>query len=215
MSAANPDAVPALRSAHIRRASACACSIPKSGICSGCARTGNEVAEWPGASAEEKAQIWARLPDRAIALKTDTHLMPWSARGILDWAGTTFQTGAAGTWLVGHGPHALSFDCVSGEPVRLAWGGDRLTATRGEDQFELATHDKLRAFAFGPADAPSLYVLTLPKGRVTVVPSDGPALMDAGSASHPALFDLGVWGGGRALRSGNRGARYSRAVQER
>jgi Predicted Fe-S protein len=42
---------------------------PRAGICAGCFRTLDEIAEWSAMSPESRAEILAQLPDRATLLK--------------------------------------------------------------------------------------------------------------------------------------------------
>ena len=164
----------------------------ETGVCTGCARTGMEVAEWPGADAHRKADIWAKLPERAPGLGIEMRLMPWSSRGILEWAADTFNSRRDGVWYVGLGTSASAIATSRGEAVQIAKGDNRLTVRRGDNQFELVAHEKLRAFAFGSVDAPEFVVLTLPKGRVSIAPYAEPGFVESGAQPEPVVYDLGV-----------------------
>jgi predicted Fe-S protein YdhL (DUF1289 family) len=40
---------------------------PRSGLCVGCRRSLREITDWPAYTAEQKATLLARLPDRHLA----------------------------------------------------------------------------------------------------------------------------------------------------
>jgi len=168
---------------------------PATGICLGCARTGAEIADWPGSDAEFRGRVWASLPERAAQLGLDRRVMPWSPAGILHWAADTFRHAAHGAWFIGRDRSATAFRTRHITPHTLVEHDGGFRVERGSHVFALTLHDKLRVFAFGPADRPHIYVLTLPKGRVTIVGADRPGFIGSQNAAWHS-FDLATGTGG-------------------
>ncbi|MEO1264355.1 MAG: DUF1289 domain-containing protein [Pseudomonadota bacterium] len=193
-----------------------------SGLCTGCARTGVEVAEWMTASAGDRAAIWDALPARASDMRLTRRLLPWSPEGIHAWARDQLRD-ASGTWMIGRGEAAGAFASDLTQPIDVADYGNALVARQDGAALRLALHEKTRAFAFGPAASPDLIVLALPKGRVSFAAAEtlqalGP---DEGAVGpderrHDA-FDLGygVDGARVLLRTSDPGVRGSLKVAAR
>jgi predicted Fe-S protein YdhL (DUF1289 family) len=176
---------------------------PEFGTCQGCGRTGDEISGWATASRDSQAAAWDAMPNRLqrSSRNSDTlQLRPWAPAGILQWVEDTGVLGAESVWAVG--PIAApALDCAP----TVTRDADVLTVQTGAVAFRLTAHDKLRAFAFGPALAPTLTILTLPKGRVTLPVHDEPILIGPDTAAVSAvdrgssLLDLGLTSGGMRL----------------
>ncbi len=76
---------------------------PDTGLCSGCARTLDEIAAWSGLSESERAAINARLPGRKAGTGA-------SAPSVCSGCGTSFSCGAKdptkACWCVAYPPIA-------------------------------------------------------------------------------------------------------------
>lgn len=139
-----------------------------SGWCAGCGRTGTEIADWQNACDETRQQVWSLIPDRLAALGAERRILPWSPEGCLD-AALALTRGRNGYWLIAP---------EDGTPAAFPTGpGIDLSAARALGQvvirspfgsFGLKSHDKLRAFGFGPIREPAAYIFAIPSGRATV-----------------------------------------------
>lgn len=166
----------------------------KSGVCLGCARTGDEIGRWSGMSEAERDAVWSKLPARHEALSIAMRLLPWMVEDVGDWIQRTMRDGL-GTWTVG-APGALAeFPCRPNGNVEVTREADQIVGRLPEAAFRLRLHDKLRAFAFG-GDGP--IVLGWPKARgamprattFTALGVDGDAVEEAHRGDH--LFDMGI-----------------------
>jgi len=183
-----------------------------SGYCMGCARTGQEIADWRDADASVHEAVWREVPLRRKAMGLTTLPLPWKPDDIAAFVAESLTT-RAGTWVVGI-PGALGEfwlgDSADGQASTVVERGDRtVTATTGAHRLTISIHDKTRALAIndpdGQPDAPRGVALTVLKTRVKLVCANvltevssadaGPSFAPgAGAADEPAapLFDLGL-----------------------
>lgn len=56
------------------------------GLCIGCARTVDEIAQWPSLDAGARLAIWEQLPERHSKQARRARLMPLTPAEILKWA---------------------------------------------------------------------------------------------------------------------------------
>ncbi|MEM7774580.1 MAG: DUF1289 domain-containing protein [Pseudomonadota bacterium] len=142
----------------------------ETGWCRGCARSSDEIAGWGTTPEDARKEIWDALPERRQRLAMDRHVLPWSPTGILALVARTIRQ-ERGAWIIR----------PEDGPLARFWTGPRVSARINIDdrglraetdsaEFEIAAHDKLRAFAFGPSHRPNAIVLVLPRGRVAFPP---------------------------------------------
>ena len=179
------------------------CVIDESSdLCTGCARSLDEIASWGSASDEFRAGVWAALPARAASMGLKTRRLSWQGDTLLDAARRIGDEGArlvAGIW------------GASGEVSRLP--GTECTAQIGDGVLSLRLENAalrleaaryLTAFEIDRPEAPTLIALAVPVGRalraparsLTLLGPDGDALLPRNAAG--ARFDLGL--GSRAAR---------------
>ena len=78
-----------------------------SGLCTGCARTGDEVAAWQDAGADYKLRVWRDLPARRAGAGVSCYRLPWSA----DEIGAVIERSLRRRW----GRWVLGLDGAAGE----------------------------------------------------------------------------------------------------
>lgn len=165
----------------------------RSGICLGCARTGEEIGAWSGMTEAQRDAVWAKLPARHEQLAIRMRLLPWTPEEIGVWAARTMTEGL-GTWTTGVPGALAEFPCRAGETVAER-AADALVCRAPAATLRLTLHDKLRAFEFGRGGP---VVLGWPKARgampITTSLTPLGADADAIDAAHRAhqLFDMGI-----------------------
>lgn len=191
-----------------RPASPCigACGIdPATGYCTGCARTGAEIAAWGGADEAERQRIWAALPARARTLGLQMRRLPWRGASLLDAIETRFAT-AAGTFVVGVPGAVAEVLREPDEPFERVREADTLTVRTRRAALWVEAPAFLTAFEIAREGRAPLIALAVPAGRADAA---GPTTLTALGADPQALlardadgllFDVGL---------GRRGVRFS------
>lgn len=166
-------------------------------LCTGCARSLNEIAGWGSASDQFRSAVWAELPARAARLGLKTRRLSWQGDTLLaETARRISDTGArliAGVWgASGELARLPGAACA----VQIADGA--LTLTLPDGALRLVAARYLTAFEIDRPDAPTLIALAVPVGRAfrdrpatltTLGPDDAALLQrDAGGPR----FDLGL-----------------------
>ena len=118
------------------------------GLCLGCARSGEEIAAWSGLDETARDTIWQKLPERVAQMSLRVHLLPWTGREILEWTARG-MIDHLGTWVTGMPGAIAEFPCTPGRDVSVHIGPDELIAQADDARFRLRASDRLRAFAFG------------------------------------------------------------------
>jgi predicted Fe-S protein YdhL (DUF1289 family) len=136
----------------------------KTGICIGCARSQDEIAQWRSLDDDARKLIWDALPGRAASLSIGVRLMPLTADEILAWVANSISK-RRGTWVTGMLGAVAEFVGADDQEVSVQAEAGEVVAQTGTASFRLRHHEKLRAFAFGQ-DGP--IVLGLPKVRLTL-----------------------------------------------
>ena len=172
-------------------------------ICTGCARSLDEIAVWGSASDAFRAGVWADLPARSAAMGLHTRRLSWRGDTLLTETARRLSDESArlvaGVW------------GASGEVMRLRdapcatrIGGDVLTLTVPGGALRLHAAPYLTAFEIERPIGPALIALAVPQGRAFRTPAttltplgpDTDALLPRDAEG--ARFDLGL--GRRALR---------------
>ncbi len=170
------------------------------GLCLGCARTGDEIAKWREAGREEQRRIWQALPERRTLLNMSAFRLPWGADEVAGFIEESLRQ-RAGVWVLGVYGAVGEFLIGPDEDVEIVSSAETVTARTPRGALRLAKHPKTVAFAIGQKAgeaAPRAIGFALPAGRVNL-PGDsglrrlGPDL-DAVSAEHQGqpLYDLGL-----------------------
>src|SRR5664279_3323619 len=98
-----------------------------SGVCLGCGRTGEEIAEWSLASDEHRSAIWALLPRRFDSLGIAITRLPWPHGEIAEFVGRSLEQ-KSGTWTLGCYGAIAEFVCQHDEECRVTVAGETITA---------------------------------------------------------------------------------------
>lgn len=165
-----------------------------SGLCLGCARSGDEIAAWAGMGEAAREMLWAQLPERLEALAVRVRLLPLTGDEIIAWVADSIAA-RRGTWVVGAPGAAAEFPCLAGHDIELAADASGVTARAADAAMHLAGSDKLRAFALA-GNGPT--VLGMPKARIAMAQADRLSVLGADDEAIDArhrdetLFDLGV-----------------------
>ncbi|MEZ5842451.1 MAG: DUF1289 domain-containing protein [Hyphomicrobiaceae bacterium] len=135
-----------------------------SGLCVGCARTGAEIADWPGMSDEGRLEVYARLPQRMARIGAAVRLLPWTADDILSFVAETL-TARCGAWCVGTAGAAGFVRAGALGCDEFYRGPDKVSAEGAGGSFAIVGHEKLRAFAVQEDGRDGAIVLGLPRRR--------------------------------------------------
>jgi len=171
----------------------------KSGLCKGCARSGEEVGAWSEADADYKQRVWDELAARRAGLAMAAYRLPWSAEDIGAMIERTLRR-RWGRWAFGVGGVSVAFEIGADEDAEIVSRPDMLMAITQRGAIRLIKHHKTIAVAFGnTADpcGPEAIGLVLPRGRVDLRKGEGLANIGPDSAAIAAhrdarLYDLGL-----------------------
>jgi predicted Fe-S protein YdhL (DUF1289 family) len=141
----------------------------KTGLCLGCARSADEIAQWPSLDAGGRLAIWEQLPERHSQQAKSMRLLPLMPAEILEWAANTIEK-RRGTWVTGMPGALAEFIAAPNQSSHAELTPGQLTGRTETASFRLKAHEKMRAFAFeegGPV------VLAIPKVRIVPYSRDG------------------------------------------
>lgn len=169
------------------------------GFCLGCARTGDEIAEWGGASIFERQTVWEALPARFEKLGVFCRRLPWETSDIRSFVMESLRENT-GTWVFGLVGAVGEFRAAAGENVHGWTNGDEIFATTMNAAVLFKVDDAVRALTFEPIDTPIeqsriAFVVKRERGRPAIAEGladlgADPAPLIANDAGH--LFDLGL-----------------------
>ncbi len=166
-------------------------------LCTGCARTVDEIAVWGSASDDFREAIWADLPARAAAMGLTARRLDWREAKLLEEMERRFAE-AAGTFVVGVYGAVGEVMRDPDEPYEARREGTALTLATGRSAIRIEAAPYLTAIEIGRAERPPLIALAVPGGRA---PAAGPsALTDLGPDEAALLprdaggrrFDVGL-----------------------
>lgn len=169
------------------------------GWCLGCARSGDEIADWRTTSARGRSAVWDAIPSRLSQLGVSCQRLPWTTDDIRYFALETLER-AAGTWVMGVSGAVAEFAAATGEAVDVETTADVVSARTKGGALRMRLDDSVRALTFdGPATPLSerRIVLAVKRERGRLPAKD--VLTDLGADPTPAisadagkLFDLGL-----------------------
>jgi predicted Fe-S protein YdhL (DUF1289 family) len=134
-----------------------------SNLCSGCARSGAEIAAWREATPEFRKQVWAELRERRAKLGLNLYRLDWDSPALRAFIVGSLRPG--GTWMAGVPGAAAEFCVATDERCEINAKSDAICAvsTRGALVIDVGGH--VRAFAFGAVAGSETIVLATPRGR--------------------------------------------------
>ncbi|MEM7775593.1 MAG: DUF1289 domain-containing protein [Pseudomonadota bacterium] len=170
------------------------------GWCLGCARTGEEIAEWRTHSDDWRAAVWEALPTRFPALGIACRRLPWSTNDIHDFIGNSLSD-KKGTWVIGVVGAVGEFAATRDACVDLSTNGSEIVANTAGGHLRFFVDDHVRALTFDPPETPLVrqrVVLAVKRQRGRVPVSD--TIKDLGPDSAAVdvvdrgfhLYDLGL-----------------------
>jgi predicted Fe-S protein YdhL (DUF1289 family) len=171
-----------------------------SGLCKGCARTGEEVAAWQEAGADFKLRVWGELPPRRIAAGMNAYRLPWSADDIAAMIERTLRR-RWGRWVLGAPGASASFEIGADEDSDVFSRADCVEAVTARGALRLLKHKKAIAVAFGEKPdecGPDAIGLILPRGRVDLPVADSftccgtDVAAICGTYRDAGLYDVGL-----------------------
>ncbi len=124
------------------------------GYCIGCARTGDEIAEWSSQTPVWRAAVWDALPARFQALGVTCRRLPWETHELHAFVTRSLRSGA-GTWIVGVVGAVAEFAARPGARVDVETDGARIEASTAGANLRFQIDDQVRARTFAPPDTPA------------------------------------------------------------
>lgn len=116
------------------------------GLCLGCARTGEEIAVWREASDERRRKIWADLPVRFERLGLTLARLPWTPSEILVFVAENLRH-RRGSWAIGCYGAVAEFRAEPGEDCDIAVADGTITARTDRGALRLTVGEAVRALA--------------------------------------------------------------------
>lgn len=164
------------------------------GLCLGCARSGQEIAEWAGLDESARDAIWQKLPERVASLSLRIHLLPWTGSDIIEWTARTIAD-RLGTWVTGMPGAIAEFPCQPQRDVSAHVGAEEIIGRADDALFRLRASDRLRAFAYeqgGPIVLGFSRARALDAPLATFTPLGADENAIDSKHSNELLFDFGL-----------------------
>lgn len=170
------------------------------GWCLGCARTGDEIAEWRTHEDAWRAAVWQALPARFRTLGVACRRLPWTTPEIHDFVVRSLSK-ASGTWVIGIVGAVAEFANRPGGQVNVSIDGPEIVAVTDGGRLRFLVEDDVRALTFDPPDThASRQRIVLAVKRSRGRPPAANTLTDLGTDSgaiRPVdqdlrLYDLGL-----------------------
>lgn len=116
----------------------------QSGYCLGCARTRDELGEWPEASDERRGAIWLALPQRFKELGLTLTRLPWTTEQVVTFAADSLRR-RIGTWVLGCYGATAEFMIGANEVCDVWLDGSTITAVSERGALRLSLGNDVRA----------------------------------------------------------------------
>ncbi|MGH6938094.1 DUF1289 domain-containing protein [Hypericibacter sp.] len=170
------------------------------GLCLGCARTGEEIAIWRETGEAQRRRIWAALPARFERLGLTLARLPWTPSEILAFVAGKLRS-REGSWAIGCYGGVAEFRAEAGEDCEIAVDGERVTARTDRGALRLRIGDAVRALALyetpGQQDLRAIF-LVVARLRAGLPVASGLSALGADRAAilpqdrGQGLYDLGL-----------------------
>jgi predicted Fe-S protein YdhL (DUF1289 family) len=167
------------------------------GVCLGCGRTGDEVAEWALASDGRRSAIWALLPGRFDGLGISIARLPWPHDEIAKFVAESLDQ-KSGTWTLGCYGTIAEFLCQPDEPCRVTVAGETITARSARGALRLTIGEHVRALQLraGNGYGPIFLAVLKARANLPVATTLTPLGLDEGAippeCRDQPWFDLGL-----------------------
>jgi predicted Fe-S protein YdhL (DUF1289 family) len=172
---------------------------PSSDFCIGCARSREEIANWPILTDEQKSAVWDVLPDRRAKMDIGIHHLGWSSEDLQTFVKETLRPDG-GTWVSGVNGAIAEFCICADDDLRVEVSDQKIIAQTQGGAISLSLQDHGAALAVGSSDSSgrSIVVLAVPRVLARRFPGEGLAsLGEDVEAIRPdeckaTLYDFGL-----------------------
>ena len=117
------------------------------GFCLGCARSGDEIAEWRGQTDAWRADVWGDLPGRFEKLGVVCRRLPWETSDIHMFVLQSLQD-RRGTWAGGIVGAVGEFAAAPGQSIDAELDGETVIANTPGARLRFHIGDDVRALTF-------------------------------------------------------------------
>lgn len=170
------------------------------GYCLGCARTGDEIADWKEFTDEWRASVWDKLPERFETLGITCRRLPWETSQIRSFVLESLRQ-ARGTWVAGIVGAVGEFAAAQGQGIKAELNGETIIAETPGARLQFLIDKSVRALTFETKETPpeeTRVVLAVKRERgrpdvahaLAALGQDHDAITPADR--HADLFDLGL-----------------------
>ncbi|MEM7653184.1 MAG: DUF1289 domain-containing protein, partial [Pseudomonadota bacterium] len=172
----------------------------ENGLCTGCARTSEEIAHWRSNTDAWRQSVWDVLPRRLTEMGVSVRRLQMTSSDIQDFFESSVQK-ASGSWVLGVYGAVGEFYRDPDEPFEIIRDGESIAAvtSRGAIRVMVGSAVRLLAIDGGPnSAAPRAYCLAIHKSKVAIPVSTGLNKLGVDrEAIRPAeretpFFDLGL-----------------------
>ncbi len=123
------------------------------GFCLGCARSGDEIAEWRGQTDAWRAGVWGDLPGRFEKLGIACRRLPWETDDIRMFVLQSLQH-RRGTWVGGIVGAAGEFAAAPGQSIDAELDGETVIAGTPGARLRFLIDESVRALTFETKETP-------------------------------------------------------------
>lgn len=177
-----------------------ACGIDETtGLCGGCARTGEEIANWRTEDGAFRQKVWNELPDRFEKLGISCQRLPWDQTQISSFVMDSLRQ-KSGTWLVGAVGAVAEFMPMYEDKIFVSRSSNEIKAETANARLHFNISEDARALKLSTANAESTERIILAcnrkesgllsAGTITHLGADFDAIDE--NAQDKQLFDLGL-----------------------
>lgn len=170
------------------------------GLCLGCARSGDEIAEWRGQTDVWRTSVWDELPERFERLGVSCRRLPWDTSDIRTFVLQSLRD-CRGTWLGGIVGAVGEFAAAPGQSIDAELDGETVIANTPGARLRFHIDDDVRALTFASRETPlerARIVLAVKRKRggpdvaraLTALGPDVQAIAPEDRDVH--IFDLGL-----------------------
>ena len=170
------------------------------GLCLGCARSGDEIMEWRDQTDAWRAGVWDDLPGRFETLGVTCRRLPWETEDVRSFVVESLRD-RRGTWVGGIVGAVGEFAAAPGQGICVEHEGETVIASTPGARLRFHIDDDVRALTFETRETPlerSRIVLAVKRERgrpavvhaLTALGADAKAI--APEDRDAALFDLGL-----------------------
>lgn len=175
------------------------------GLCLGCARTLDEIANWGSVPEATRQAVWAELPARSAALGLPVRRLDWQGEALLHEVERLFVE-TESTFVVGVYGAVGEVAREAGEAYSKDRDGMSVTLATPRSAIRIDAAPYLTAFEVARVDRAPLIALAVPEGRA---PARGPNVLTDLGPDEDALLPRDVGGHRIDVGLGRSAARFT------